>query len=219
MRVRAFRNLNVGCISLQAMNGPFKGKVIAHVHNAHLLRCKMVVHEKSRQEVIRIQQKNVHAWIEGDLVAADLIRLRYEVQGFPERDSGLKQPLLKQTKASKNSSAVKSAPTPPPLCDDLHPVFAKLQSRHVRYNPYLRGEFFTAEDDLPVWSCSSAVVKSDGVWAYAVSADSNASWDRVIDVCPSETQRPLSQATKPTGKPVDNQREQVETAQTELALA
>lgn len=174
MRVRAFRNLNSGCISLQAMAGPFKGKVIAHVHNAFLTSCKMVVHEKARQEVIRVQRKSVHAWIEGDLVAADLIRLRYELDAFPHQDTGMKSPQIKQTKTTKNPTKVDAAA--PGCYPAFHACFGVAHDTHVRYNPYLRGEFFVQGEGDPVWSCPSAVVKNDGVWAQCVSSDLKADW-------------------------------------------
>lgn len=189
MRVKAYRNLNIGCISLQAVSGEFKGKVIAHVHSVHLLRCKMIVHESSRQSVIKKQQKNVHAWVEGDLECADLIALRYPVQGFPSFDFGMKSTLIKQNK--KSVSITKNTPLPPrlPRPDLVHPIFQELHDQHVLYNPYLRGEFFINGTNFPVWSCPSAVVKEDGVWSSQVSESSAKNWSLLLN----EALRPKEQ--------------------------
>lgn len=77
MRVRVFRNLHKKCMSIIAMEGSNKGRVIAHANSAYLHNCKMVVYETSRQKVIKSRQKNVHAFVEGILQCADLITLRY----------------------------------------------------------------------------------------------------------------------------------------------
>ena len=70
MRVRVYRNLNKGGISIQCKteNG---WRVCDYTHHVVLENCTFKVLESGRQRVLRTQQKNVHAWVEGDLVAKD----------------------------------------------------------------------------------------------------------------------------------------------------
>lgn len=94
MKVRIFRNLNKHCMSMIAMEGPFKGKVIAHVDSAYLHECSMVVQEASRQRVIRERCKNVHAFVQGNLQCATGVRLRYPVQGIKVAEPDHDHPVL-----------------------------------------------------------------------------------------------------------------------------
>lgn len=79
MRVRAYRNLNNGCISLTCWEKghPYKGKVIAHVRSAYLNDCSFIISETGRQRVVKNKVKDVHAWVEAELVVCDLIQARY----------------------------------------------------------------------------------------------------------------------------------------------
>jgi hypothetical protein len=66
-RVRIYRNLNNGRMSIQAkINGSWK--VVGHVLDAVLQEVKFHISESGRQRVIRDGCKNVHAWGEGILV-------------------------------------------------------------------------------------------------------------------------------------------------------
>lgn len=80
MRVRVYRNLNNGCLSITSMEGSLRGKVVAHASSVDLQGCKMVVSEPGRQRVLREKVKGVHAWVEGTLIQASHIRVRYDVQ-------------------------------------------------------------------------------------------------------------------------------------------
>ena len=53
-----------------AMEGPRKGKVIGIVDGAMLQDVTFVVSESGRQRVIRERAKNVHAFVDGELVEA-----------------------------------------------------------------------------------------------------------------------------------------------------
>lgn len=71
MRVRLYRNLKIRdqrAWSLMAMEGPRKGLVIDVVDGAVLERATFVVKESGRQRVIRDKQKNVHAFVDGEIV-------------------------------------------------------------------------------------------------------------------------------------------------------
>jgi hypothetical protein len=68
VRVRVYRNLRTGTLSLQTYNKEKKGwRVTAHPDHVNLTNVKFVVREAGRQRVLRERRKNVHAWIEGDL--------------------------------------------------------------------------------------------------------------------------------------------------------
>lgn len=68
-RVRAYFNLHRKEWSIKAMQGPYKGRVIAHADELTLDVCRFVVSEAGRQRVIREGRKNVHAYVDGFLRA------------------------------------------------------------------------------------------------------------------------------------------------------
>jgi hypothetical protein len=78
MKVFAYRNLHQGCISLKALEGDHKGRVIAHVRQVILTDVQPRVSESGRQKVIREKSKNVHAGLIGHLQAWDIQSVRYE---------------------------------------------------------------------------------------------------------------------------------------------
>ena len=65
-RIRIYRNLNNGIMSIQAKLGDWR--VVGHVKNAVLKDVVFHVAESARQRVIRDRRKNVHAWGEGVLL-------------------------------------------------------------------------------------------------------------------------------------------------------
>ena len=69
MRVRVYYNLNRAVWSIKAMEGEHKGRVIGYASSVTLRNAHTVVSEASRQRVLREQRKNVHAYIDGELVA------------------------------------------------------------------------------------------------------------------------------------------------------
>lgn len=66
--VQVYRNLNNGRMSVQAQVGG-KWKVVGHVTDLALEQISFTVRESGRQRVISQQQKNVHAFAKGVLVA------------------------------------------------------------------------------------------------------------------------------------------------------
>ena len=67
MRVRVYKNLHTGTLSMQTL---IKGKgwrVHSHPRHVNLSNVKFVVREAGRLRVLKEKRKNVHAWIEGDL--------------------------------------------------------------------------------------------------------------------------------------------------------
>ena len=65
IKVGVYRNLNNGLVSIKALEGEHKGKVIAHAEGILLKGCSFKVGEKGRQRVLREKRKNVHAYVEG----------------------------------------------------------------------------------------------------------------------------------------------------------
>jgi hypothetical protein len=73
MRVNVYRNLSrkyrtQTAWSVMALEGSQKGKVIDRVAGAVLRDASFVVSEAGRQRVLREKQKNVHAFVRGDLI-------------------------------------------------------------------------------------------------------------------------------------------------------
>jgi len=67
MRVEVYWNLHKSLFSMRAMSGPNKGLVVAHCNRIVLETVSLSVSEKGRQKVLTSGQKNVHAFIRGDL--------------------------------------------------------------------------------------------------------------------------------------------------------
>jgi len=67
MRVQVYRNLNQKCLSVMALDGPFKGRVVSWAKTVRLSDCKFVVRPAGRAKVLKEKRKNVHAFVRGDL--------------------------------------------------------------------------------------------------------------------------------------------------------
>lgn len=90
MKCFVYRNLNKkmfkGTFSVKAMEGPYKGRVVAYTMVALMANVKFVVSEAGRQRVLREKQKNVHAGIVGDVCFIDNYyanRLPHTIESFP----------------------------------------------------------------------------------------------------------------------------------------
>lgn len=69
MRIRVYRNLHTGTLSMQAYNKEKKGwRVIGHPSHVTLENVEFVVRQAGRLRVLKEKRKNVHAWVEGDFV-------------------------------------------------------------------------------------------------------------------------------------------------------
>ena len=83
-RVRVYRNLHTGTLSMQAYNPEKKGwRVISHPFQVKLQDVKFVVNEGGRQRVLKEKRKNVHAWIEGNLISYETSRFINEAKYNP----------------------------------------------------------------------------------------------------------------------------------------
>ena len=67
IRVFVYFNLHRKCLSVKALEGSYKGKVIAYADTIVLHSCKFKVSEAGRQRVIREKRKNVHAGVVGTI--------------------------------------------------------------------------------------------------------------------------------------------------------
>ena len=73
MRVEVYRNLHKRCWSVRALEGPQKGRVIAHEHDFILEACSYAVQPAGRDKVRRTGRKNVHAFIRGTLPSEPMV--------------------------------------------------------------------------------------------------------------------------------------------------
>lgn len=67
MRVFVYFNLHRKCLSVKALEGERKGRVIAHATSVGLINATFKVSEAGRQRVLRERKKNVHAGVVGCL--------------------------------------------------------------------------------------------------------------------------------------------------------
>lgn len=65
MKVFVYFNLHRKCFSVKALEGPDKGRVVAHRDNVLLHDASFKVSQAGRLRVIREQRKNVHAGVCG----------------------------------------------------------------------------------------------------------------------------------------------------------
>lgn len=76
MKVFVYFNLHKKCFSIRSLEGPERGRVIAHRHIVFLKDVVFKVSEAGRQRVLREKRKNVHAGVVGqwhfDLSEQDL---------------------------------------------------------------------------------------------------------------------------------------------------
>ena len=76
-RVFVYFNLHRKLWSVKALEGPNKGRVIAHRQWVVLAACKFKVSQAGRQRVLRERKKNVHAGIEGRMLQDSLDMVLY----------------------------------------------------------------------------------------------------------------------------------------------
>lgn len=86
LRVFCYFNLHRKCFSIKALEGPDKGRVVAHRNDVLLFDGTFKVSEAGRQRVLRERKKNVHAGVVGqwDETGTDLITIdRVTIIGTP----------------------------------------------------------------------------------------------------------------------------------------
>jgi hypothetical protein len=70
MKVFVYFNLHRKCFSIKALEGPNKGRVIAHRDKVLIYGGTFKVSEAGRQRVLRERKKNVHAGVVGEWVGS-----------------------------------------------------------------------------------------------------------------------------------------------------
>jgi hypothetical protein len=81
LKVFVYYNLHRKCWSVKALEGPRKGRVIAHTNEVWLDGVEFRVSQAGRQRVLREKKKNVHAGVVGWIVPSEG---RY-IEGWWER--------------------------------------------------------------------------------------------------------------------------------------
>ncbi|MEF8794321.1 hypothetical protein [Thiohalorhabdus sp.] len=85
MRSFVYWNIHKKKWSVKALEGDWKGKVIAHAPTIRLDNVRFCVQEGGRDRVLKDGQKNVHAGVVGDLVS---------ILGISEEEMGLMPPSI-----------------------------------------------------------------------------------------------------------------------------
>ena len=100
-RVFVYYNLHKQCFSIKALEGQYKGKVVAH-SNEVFMRGEFIVSEAGRQRVLREGVRNVHAGVRGYLIGRGNYNLSREVTYNPFKyDSFVYSDTLKPIISSK----------------------------------------------------------------------------------------------------------------------
>lgn len=96
MRVAVYRNLTKKCLSVKALEGPLRGRVIAYSREICLEDVEFRVSEKGRQRVINEKRKNVHAYVIGkitnslfDKLSTRLMYNPYKTSSFVSATTGV----------------------------------------------------------------------------------------------------------------------------------
>ncbi len=86
-RVAVYKNLHKGAWSIKALDGPHKGKIVAHADRVGLLDCAMHVGRAAQARIAAGAAREVHAWVTGRLADITLdhpARLVYRPHERPE---------------------------------------------------------------------------------------------------------------------------------------
>ena len=70
MKVFVYCNIRTRLLSIRAMSGPNRGKVLAHAEKLEMVDVEFRVNQKGRERVVRTGVKNVHAGVVGEIQAA-----------------------------------------------------------------------------------------------------------------------------------------------------
>jgi len=137
MRVQVYRNLNNGLISIQDLS---TGLVLGHASAVDLEEANFIVREAGRQQVIREQRKNVHAFVRGKVV--DVLNF----QPFKGRGTHLYDEIPYESDISTRLQRGSMLGT----------------TTKVSYNPYKAPHFTTPEGD-EVDYAHLCTIQSDGI--------------------------------------------------------
>lgn len=99
-RVYVYHNFHKGCLSVRAMDGPDKGRVVAYAEAVELAGCEFKCGEAARSRIASGGVKEVHAGVQGTLVRMDLVGSPLTIERLegvrvtynPRRDAGWNKP-------------------------------------------------------------------------------------------------------------------------------
>lgn len=99
-RVYVYHNFHKGCLSVRAMEGPDKGRVVAYADAVELAGCEFKCGDAARTRIAAGGVKEVHAGVQGTLVRMDLVGADASVARLegvrvtynPKRDTGWNKP-------------------------------------------------------------------------------------------------------------------------------
>jgi len=80
MKAFIYYNLTSAKWSIKALEGPHKGLVVGHADKVQLKNCSFKVSQAGRERVLREQQKNVHAGVEGTIINVEGFKARKPVK-------------------------------------------------------------------------------------------------------------------------------------------
>lgn len=99
-RVYVYHNFHKGCLSVRAMEGPNKGRVVAYADAVELAGCDFKCGDAARSRIAAGGVKEVHAGVQGTLVRMDLVGSTSTIEQLPgvrvtynpRRDAGWNKP-------------------------------------------------------------------------------------------------------------------------------
>lgn len=99
-RVYVYHNFHKGCLSVRAMDGPEKGRVVAYADAVELAGCEFKCGEAARKRIAAGGVKEVHAGVQGTLVRMDRVGSTPSIERLagvrvtynPKQDAGWNTP-------------------------------------------------------------------------------------------------------------------------------
>jgi len=144
MKAFVYFNLHRKCYSIKALEGRYKGRVVAHADRVLLRDVTFKVSEAGRQRVLQEKRKNVHAGVVGSLEAFDgdaRIECFRLFSGWDKEDV-------------------------------RYARYATAEGQPVTYNPYRWDSFVTTDGPCPMAINSADMAflttqgEKRGVWAF-----------------------------------------------------
>lgn len=142
MRVFVYYNLHRKCLSVKALEGSERGRVLAHATHAYLENVSFKVSEAGRQRVLKERAKNVHAGVCGELKALSPSQLLKPL------------PLLQALPSTKGDA---------PGSDSQDSA----ASRRLTYDPYKFAHFVDAQTLQPVHGAAWCEIRDKAILAPA----------------------------------------------------
>lgn len=134
VRYRVYRNINNGMISIRCTKNNL---VVGHAASVDLIDCKYIVFDSGRDRVLKEKRKNVHAFVEGEIVCAHKFK--------PYR----KREIIYTDRV------------------DVDGIGVGLERIQIKYNPYVHDSFVNVVDGTKVTESLCAYVSCSGlVYAY-----------------------------------------------------